>query len=204
MLIHKQKLVQLIRQLNPLGEHITDMYLSKMAAMVKGTVNGQFVIALCQGLAGAISIYLGGFHEGFFVFFLILTLLSVVPLGSGIITIPFGLGMILFGNIWGGVFVVLWHIIVITNIDNILRPILVPPAARLDPALMLLAVFAGINMFGFWGLVIGPVLMILIVTTIKVYLAVFRQVPLDAGKTQPVPVQATAQRQKRRHNFRSK
>jgi hypothetical protein len=44
---------------------------------------------------------------------------------------------------------------------------------------MLLAVFAGITMFGFWGIIIGPVLMIVIVTTISVYLAVYKGVPLD-------------------------
>ena len=67
----------------------------------------------------------------------------------------------------------------VTNIDNVLRPILVPRAARLDSALMLLAVFAGITMFGFWGIIIGPVLMIVIVTTISVYLAVYKGVPID-------------------------
>ena len=105
--------------------------------------------------------------------------LSVIPLGSGIITIPFGIGMILFGNVFGGVFVILFHLIVVTNIDNFLRPILVPREARLDSALMLLSVFAGIGMFGAFGIVIGPVLMIVIVTTISVYLAVYKGVPLE-------------------------
>ena len=85
----------------------------------------------------------------------------------------------MFGNVFGGVFVIAWHLIVVTNIDNVLRPILVPRQARLDSALMLLAVFAGITMFGFLGIIIGPVLMIVIVTTISVYLAVYKGVPLD-------------------------
>ncbi len=68
-----------------------------------------------------------------------------------------------------------------TNIDNVLRPILVPKEARLDSALMLLSVFAGITMFGFLGIVIGPVLMIVIVTTISVYLWVYQGVPMDVG-----------------------
>lgn len=131
-------------------------------------------------MAGAISIYIAGFHEGVFFFAIILSALSVIPLGSGVVTIPFGIGMALFGNVVGGVFVVLFHLIAVTNIDNFLRPILVPRAARLDSALMLLAVFSGIAMFGFWGIVIGPVLMIIIVTTISVYLAVYKGVPLDA------------------------
>jgi predicted PurR-regulated permease PerM len=179
LLSNREGVQTLIRKLNPLGEEVTDLYLEKMGAMVRGAVFGQFVIALAQGLAGAVSIYLAGFHEGFFIFAIMLTALSVIPLGGGIVSIPFGIGMILFGNVFGGIFVIAWHLIVVTNIDNVLRPILIPRQARLDSALMLLAVFAGITMFGFLGIVIGPVLMIVIVTTISVYLAVFKGVPID-------------------------
>jgi predicted PurR-regulated permease PerM len=180
LLVNRESLLTIIRQLNPLGEDVTDLYMSKMGAMVKGTVMGQFVIAVCQGVAGAASIYIAGFHQGFFLFAVLLSALSVIPLGSGVVTIPFGVGMILYGNVFGGVFVILFHLIVVTNIDNFLRPILVPRAARLDSALMLLAVFAGIAMFGAWGIVIGPVLMIVIATTISVYLAVYKGVPMAA------------------------
>jgi predicted PurR-regulated permease PerM len=179
LLTNREKLLTLIRQLNPLGEDVTDLYLRKMGSMVRGTVNGQFVIALCQGVAGAASVYVAGFHQGFFVFAILLTALSIIPLGGGIVTIPFGIGMMFYGNIIGGAFVVLWHLAVVTNLDNFLRPILVPRDARLNPALMLLAVFAGIAMFGPWGIVIGPVLMIVIVTTIDVYLAVYKGVELQ-------------------------
>lgn len=178
LLTNQQALLTLVRRLNPLGEEVTDLYLAKMGAMVKGTVKGQFIIASVQGVLGAASIYIGGFHNGFFIFAIFLTALSVIPLGSGIVTIPFGIGMILFGNVVGGLFVVLFHILGITNVDNFLRPILVPREARLDPALMLLAVFSGIAMFGFWGIVLGPVLMIIIVTTISVYLAVYKGVEM--------------------------
>ena len=179
LLSNRERVQTLIRKLNPLGEEVTDLYLEKMGAMVRGAVFGQFVIALAQGLAGAVSIYLAGFHDGFFIFAILLTALSVIPLGGGIVSIPFGIGMILFGNVFGGIFVIAWHLIVVTNIDNVLRPILIPRAARLDSALMLLAVFAGITMFGFLGIIIGPVLMIVIVTTVSVYLAVFKGVPID-------------------------
>lgn len=178
LLVNKKEVVVLLRRLNPLGEEVTDLYLSKTGAMVKGTVKGQFIIATIQGTLGAASIYIAGFHDGFFIFAIFLTALSVIPLGSGIVTIPFGIGMMFFDNVAGGLFVVLFHIIGITNIDNFLRPILVPREARLDPALMLLSVFSGIAMFGFFGIILGPVLMILIVTTISVYLFVYRGVEM--------------------------
>ena len=185
LLVNKTEVITLIRRLNPLGEEVTDLYLAKIGAMVKGTVKGQFIIAVIQGVLGAISIYIAGFHDGFFIFAIFLTALSVIPLGSGIVTIPFGIGMMFFGNVAGGLFVVLFHLLAITNIDNFLRPILVPKEARLDPALMLLSVFSGIAMFGFFGIILGPVLMILIVTTISVYLAVYKCVEMEENSPDP-------------------
>ncbi len=180
LLTKGDRVLALFRDLNPLGDRISDIYLAKVGAMVSASVKGQFIIAVCQGVAGAISIYIGGIHDGFFMFVIFLTALSFIPLGSGILTIPLGIGMALFGNVFGGVFVVVFHLVVTTNIDNVLRPMLVPKSAHLHPALMLLAVFAGLRMFGFWGIVLGPVLMIVIVTTISVFLVVYRGAPAES------------------------
>ncbi len=180
LLTNRAEVLMLIRRLNPLGVEVTDLYLAKMGAMVRGAVRGQFIIAVIQGTLGAISIYIAGFHDAFFIIAIFLIALSLIPLGSGIVTIPFGIGMMIFGNVAGGAFVVLFHLIGITNIDNFLRPILVPKEAKLDSALMLLSVFSGIAMFGFFGIVLGPVLMIMIVTTISVYLEVYKGVEMDS------------------------
>ncbi|MDG4666038.1 AI-2E family transporter [Mycobacterium sp. 236(2023)] len=180
LITNGDKVVELFRDLNPLGEKVSDIYLAKVGAMVSATVKGQFIIAVCQGTLGAISIYIAGFHDGFFMFLIFLTALSFIPLGSGIITIPVGIAMAIFGNVAGGIFVVAFHVIVVTSVDNLLRPFLVPKSAHLHPALMLLAVFAGLQMFGFWGIVLGPVLMIVIVTTISVYLVVYKDASTDS------------------------
>ncbi len=168
------KLVSLVKDLSPLSPAISDIYVSKIGAMAKATVGGQFLIALVQGLLGAVSIYIAGIHQGFFMFVIFLTVLSIIPLGSGIVTIPLGIAMALTGNIPGGILVALFHILVTSNVDNILRPMLVPRSAHLSPALMLLAVFAGLSMFGFTGIVFGPIIMIVIVTTIKLYRVVIK------------------------------
>ena len=172
-------LVKLFRDINPLGEDIADMYTSRAGAMVKGTVRGQFTIAIVQGFIGAATIAIAGLPGAFFVLFIILSVLSVIPLGGGILAIPIGIVMAIFGNVVGGAIVVGGHLLITTNIDNVLRPKLVPEEARLDAALMLLSVFAGLRMFGFLGIVIGPTIMILIVTTIKTYLMVYKGYAAD-------------------------
>lgn len=168
LLVHKDKLIKLAKQLNPLGDEIADMYLQRAGAMTKGMIRGQFIIAALQGLAGAVFLYIAGVH--YFAFFaLVLTIFSIIPLGGGIISIPLGIVMLLTGNVVGGLFVILTHVFLVTNIDNVLRPMLVPKQARLNPALTIMSVIGGIALFGFIGLVVGPVLMILVVSTIEVY-----------------------------------
>lgn len=169
LLKNQKTLVRTAHAINPLGREISQLYLEKIAAMTKAMVRGQFIIATAQGFTDASLLAIAGLPQLFFFFFLLLTALSIIPLGGGIVAIPIGILMILTGNVWGGILVVAGHIIIVTNIDNVLRPQLVPKEAKLDSALTLLSVFAGLKMFGFLGIVIGPVLMILIVTTIRVY-----------------------------------
>lgn len=170
LLTNQVALIDKAKALNPLGRKSSDLYLGKIAAMTKAMVRGQFIIAFLQGMASATVLAIAGLGELFFFFAVLLTLLSIIPLGAGIITIPIGIIMILTGNVWQGVMIIVAHLVVITNIDNFLRPYLVPKEARLNPALTIISVFAGMAMFGFLGIVIGPVIMILIVTTIQMYL----------------------------------
>lgn len=184
LLMKQDKLVELFHQLNPLGRDISTLYANRVAAMTKAMVRGQFIIAVTQGFTDALLLYLAGIHTGFFFYFLILTALSIIPLGGGVIVIPIGIIMLLTGNIWQGILVLGGHFLIVTNEDNIMRPNLVPKQARLDPALTLLAVFSGLHFFGFLGIIIGPVLMILIVTTIQVYLEVYRDIEaVDRSKS---------------------
>jgi len=60
-------------------------------------------------------------------------------------------------------------LLVVANIDTVLRPVLVPKAAYLNPALLMLSVFGGLGLMGFIGLIYGPVIMILLVTSVEVY-----------------------------------
>lgn len=169
MLKNQEKIIHTIKKLNPLGDQLSNYYLEKISAMTKAMVKGQFIIAFLQGLTDAFLLWVVGI-DYFFFWLVLLTFLSIIPLGGGIIVLPLGIGMILTGHIWQGIVLIAGHILIVTNIDNVLRPRLVPKTARLDSALTLLSVFAGIAMFGFLGIVIGPVVMIVIVTTIQVYI----------------------------------
>lgn len=168
MLRYQSELVKFLKSLSPFDDTINNHYLARAKAMTKAMIRGQFIIAIAQGFVGALSLWIVGV-DYFWFFVVFLSFLSFIPLGGGIITIPIGIIMIATGNIWQGVFVILWHMFVVSTIDNVLRPYLVPKTARLNTALMLLAVFAGIAFFGAAGVIYGPVIMILLQTTFEMY-----------------------------------
>lgn len=181
LLRNQDSIIAGINKINPLGSQISSLYFTKMGAMTKAMVRGQFLIAIAQGVASALGLYLAGIDTLFAFFAVVLTVLSFVPLGAGIVTITIGVIMVLFGNIWPGIFLILWHVLFVTNIDNFLRPSLVPKEARLNSALLMLSVFAGLGIFGFMGIVVGPVIMIIITTTIQVFMDVYHNVEIDDG-----------------------
>lgn len=168
MLRYQSELISFLKSLSPFDDSVNNHYLMRARAMTKAMIRGQFIIAIAQGFAGALSLWIAGV-DYFWFFVVLLTFLSFIPLGGGILTIPIGIILLATGNIWQGVFVILWHVLVVSTIDNILRPHLVPKTARLNTALMLLSVFAGIAFFGAAGVIYGPVIMILLQTTFEMY-----------------------------------
>ena len=165
---NQDSLIGFAKKLSPFDNSINNLYLNRASAMTVAMIKGQFIIAAVQGTLSAFSLWLMGI-DYFWFFLTILVFLSFIPLGGGILTIPIGIILIFTGNFWQGVFIILWHMLVVSSIDNILRPSLVPEAARLNSALLLLAVFSGMAIFGAPGVVFGPVIMILLVSTLEIY-----------------------------------
>lgn len=166
----KQKQIgEFVKRLSPLDDETDELYFKKVAAMARSMVKGTFVIAFIQALIGGISLWIANVPYVFFLTVL-LFVLSVIPLGSGIITIPAGIILILTGNVWQGIMVLLVHFFIVTNVDNIIRPKLVSDEAKLPEAIVLLSVFAGIAQFGPLGFIYGPVVMVLIYTTLEIYM----------------------------------
>ncbi len=153
----------------PFPPEITQLFLDKIDLMITAMFKGLFVIAIVQGLAMGVVLLIAGVP--FVMFFTLISMfLSLVPfIGISLVAWPVGILLIIAGNVWQGVFVIAAFLLVVANIDTVLRPYLVPKEAYLNPALVILSVFGGLGMMGFIGLIYGPVIMILLITSIEVY-----------------------------------
>ena len=161
----KQEILEVV----PFPTEITQLFLDKIDLMIKAMFKGTFVIALTQGLAMGLVFWLAGVPYGLFLT-TISIFLSLVPLiGISLVAWPVGLILILSGNVFRGVFVIAAFLIFVAQIDTFLRPRLVPKGAQLNPALVILSVLGGLGVLGIVGALYGPVVMILLVTSIDVY-----------------------------------
>lgn len=169
-LVYGKDLIKYGIALSPFRPKITNLYLKRAGLMATAMVKGQVLISLIISVLSAmvLSVFLG-LGEYFFLMSVVFTLLNIAPLGCGILVIPITIIAMLNGMVWQGA-VSLALYLVISNLDAVLRPHLIPTSITLSPGLTMLAVFGGLSIFGVMGIVYGPILTILIVTAIQLYL----------------------------------
>jgi predicted PurR-regulated permease PerM len=83
---------------------------------------------------------------------------SILPVvGAALVWAPAGLYLIFTGAIWKGLFVLAWGTVVISMVDNIVRPWVVSGKVELHPLVLMFVILGGVEVFGFLGLFLGPV-----------------------------------------------
>jgi predicted PurR-regulated permease PerM len=124
---------------------------------VRGVVIGILGTALAQGVLMGVGLWMAGIQAapllGLVTFFL-----SPVPIGPPLVWIPAGLWLIHQGATAWGIFLLLWGLLVVSSVDNFLKPMLISRGSDLPFVLVLLGVLGGAVAFGFIGVFLGPVL----------------------------------------------
>jgi predicted PurR-regulated permease PerM len=184
-----------LKRLSPLDDRIDDIFLRKLKLTVWAMFISIFVIAIVDGLVTGVFIWMAGVPYSS-VWTLIAVVASMLPLGASLVAIPIGIVQLLVGNPTGAVIILAGYLLVVSNIDTLLRPRLAPKEANLSFALSLLSAVAGYALFGFFGVIYGPVLMVMFLTTVDIYEEYYSGTPPPAEE-QPVietpePIEAGA------------
>lgn len=167
-LLYGRKIKDQLLAISPLSHSLTQQYLTKIGLMAQAMTKGHFLISAIISALSALLLIPLGLGQYYFVFFVIFTVLNLIPLGCGILLIPMLLVAMATGQFWIGLLMLVLYII-ISNLDSVLRPRFVPKGAELSGGLTLIATFSGLAYFGLLGVVYGPIIMIVIVTTLKLY-----------------------------------
>ncbi len=153
---------------SPLPNKYDFEIIHKFRSVSKTIMISVFVTALFQGLIGGLGFFIVGWPF-IFVFF-IMALLALIPyIGSAIFYIPASLYLILSGQVWQGIFILAWCWLVVSNIDELIRAYLIKDKAEVNPIFIIFSILGGVSIFGFWGVIIGPIIIALAITIFHIY-----------------------------------
>lgn len=161
--------VKKIEDISPLGKEISQLYYKKTAAMISSLVKGMFIIALLQGAIMGFFYLLAGM-DLWFLFMIISMVLAILPIvGISWLVLMLSALAVIQGDVSSAIIIFVGFYGVANWVDVILRPRLVSKDAYLHFSLVLLGILGGIVWAGFLGLFYGPVIMLLLVTTVEIY-----------------------------------
>ena len=105
----------------------------------------------------------------------ITALVSLIPmLGAALVWLPTGIITLFLGNIWQGLLIIIFGALVVSTIDNFLRPKLVGDETSLHPILVFLSTLGGIALFGLAGILLGPIIVVFFVSLLDIYQIEFK------------------------------
>lgn len=158
-----------VRQVSPLDLDVSQLYLHRANVMITSVVKGVFLLAILQGLIMGVFYWLAGVP--FAIFWTLLSMaFAILPVvGISFIVLPMAVIFLITGDITSAVLILIGFYVFVNPLDILLRPRLVSKEAYLNFTLMLLALFGGINLAGLMGMIYGPVIMLLFLTSLDIY-----------------------------------
>ena len=166
---------QWLRAHSPLTDRETEFIFKKVEDCLQATVVGHMLTCLLQGILGGLMIGVLGLPFAV-VWGALMALFALIPtLGAPIVWAPAAVVLILQGSLLKGLILVAWGVLIIGTIDNILYPIFVGRKVTLHTVPILFSYLGGVVLFGFSGLVLGP----LIVMLTWVFLEIWRRRTAD-------------------------
>ncbi|HUR66266.1 MAG TPA: AI-2E family transporter [Chitinophagaceae bacterium] len=181
MLYHSRDMEKTLYRIIPLKDANTNMLASETKKIVRANALGIPLISIIQGLTATLGYFifgvkewgLWGFLTGVFAFFPIV--------GTMIVWVPLVIYMFTSGTTGMAIGLLLYSVIVTGNVDYIARITIMRRLGNVHPVITVLGVIVGLGMFGFIGLVFGPLLVSYIIVLFKIYMNEFVE-PVEQQK----------------------
>ena len=160
-----RKLTSMIAEAVPLRREHRHALGDNFIRVTRATIKGSIVVAVVQGVIGGVTFGLLGI-QGAMLWGVVMGFLSLIPaIGTGLVWVPVAIYLLVTGALVKGLILIGCGVLIIGMVDNVLRPILVGRDTRLPDYLVLISTLGGMEVFGFNGFVIGPVVAALFLST---------------------------------------
>ncbi|MDY3345054.1 AI-2E family transporter [Riemerella anatipestifer] len=169
MLVKPRVFERILTNAAPLKKTNINLISEKIRKMIIANAIGIPVVAFGQGLAALVGYLIFG-APSVILLFALTTIASMIPIvGGALIYVPVALFMIAEGNTVSGVGLAVYCLVVVGLIDNVLRFTLLKKLEDIHPLNTVFGIILGMNLFGFMGLVFGPILVSVALLLIQIY-----------------------------------
>ncbi|MEM1263243.1 MAG: AI-2E family transporter [Pseudomonadota bacterium] len=140
----------------PLGDAREAFLIDKIAEVLRATVKGTFVVGIVQGTLGGLAFAALDIRAAV-LWGVVMAVLSMLPIiGSALIWVPAAIILASDGQVGKAVALFVFGAVVISFVDNLLRPYLIGRDTKMPDYLVLLTTLGGLGLFGLSGFVLGP------------------------------------------------
>jgi len=169
MLTQGRKMESTFYEWAPLKDENLLLLRKDLNGMVLSNAIGIPLIALLQGIVGLIGYLIIGIPQPFF-WFIITAFTALLPVvGAALAYVPLALLMFSQGDSVRGLIILGFGFGVIGSVDNIFRFWLAKKLGDVHPMITVFGVIIGVNMFGFIGIIFGPILISAFLIMIRIY-----------------------------------
>lgn len=164
-----REVVQILKEVAPMRAQHRERMMAEVVELISVTISSGFIVSVVQGALSGVVFWLIGIPSPVF-WAVISGFLAFLPVvGPWLVWAPAGLGLLLDGHSGRGALLLVLGFVVVSGADNVLRPMLIAGRAQLNALLVFVAVFGGIQAFGFIGVVVGPLVVATAVGLLKGY-----------------------------------
>lgn len=169
MLVHGKRMENYLNDLLPLKEENREILRHETNLMIRANGIGIPLLAVIQGLVGFIGYFIFGIQE-YGVWGFLTGVASLIPIvGTGLIWVPLTVYLFATGHNLQGIGLGIYSLAILTNVDYVARVTLLRKIGDVHPLITILGVIVGLSIFGFIGLVFGPLLVSYFIILIKIY-----------------------------------
>jgi predicted PurR-regulated permease PerM len=133
---------------------------------LKGVVYGIIGTAIIQGILAWLGLAVAGVPGALFLG-VVTAFLSLIPMGPPLVWGGAAAWLFYQGETGWGIFMVLWGALLVSSVDNVLKPLFISRGANLPILLVFLGAFGGVIAFGFLGIFLGPTLLAISYTLVR-------------------------------------
>lgn len=170
VLRHWTELARKAESLMPINPRHTRRLMREMRRLGRTVVVGNFGTAIIQGVVAGVGYAIAKLPEPIF-FGGMTAIASLVPVfGTLLVWVPAGLALVLMGHVGSGAFELIWGSLAVVGVcDYFVRPKLVGRGETMSTWMTFVSLFGGLKLFGFVGFLLGPLLVGVSVSILRLY-----------------------------------